>query len=72
MLLENLEKEVSSFTIHLDDYEKNLSISETENKELKIKIETLDEQLKRTISEASETAAEEVRCLKVNGSNMVP
>ena len=38
---------------------------EGKNKELENDIQSLREQMRRTITEASETADEEVRCLKV-------
>jgi molecular chaperone GrpE (heat shock protein) len=50
---------------HITECENKLAALEPENKKLKAEIESVREQMKNTISEASETAAEEVRCLKV-------
>ena len=54
---------------HITECENKLAALEPENKKLKAEIESVREQMKNTISEASETAEEEVRCLKVNHFN---
>ena len=51
-------------TDQTDCYAK-ISALENRNRELENDIESLREQMTRTITEVSETAAEEVRCLKV-------
>ena len=56
-------------TTHITDCENKLAVLEPENKKLKNDIESVREQMKNAISEASETAAEEVRCLKVKHWN---
>jgi hypothetical protein len=51
---------------HITECENKLTTLEPENRILKADIESVREQMKNIISEASETAEEEVRCLKVN------
>ena len=65
MEIKNLEKEVSDMTTHITDCEKTISGLEPENDKLKKDLESLEEQVKKSIAEASENAEEEVRCLKV-------
>ena len=61
-----MEKEVCDMTAHIDECETTLSEVEPENEKLKKELEDLHEQTKRSITEASENAEEEIRCLKVN------
>ena len=65
MEIKTLEKEVSDMTTHITDCEKTISGLEPENDQLKKDLESLEEQMKKSIAEASENAEEEVRCLKV-------
>ena len=60
-----MEKEVCDMTTHINECEKTLSELEPENEKLKTELESLHEQSKRSITEATENAEEEIRCLKV-------
>ena len=51
-------------TTHITDCENKLAVLEPENNKLNADIGSVREQMKSAISEASETAAEEVGCLK--------
>ena len=51
---------------HINECESKLEVLEPENGKLKEDIESVRAQMKKAITEASETAEEEVRCLKVN------
>ena len=53
-------------TTHIADCEGKIAVLDPENEKLKSDIEIVREQMKRTVTEASEEAAEEVRCIKVN------
>ena len=63
--IKNLEKEVSDMTAHITECEKTLSVVEPENEKLKKDLEMLQEQMNKSLVEATENAEEEVRCLKV-------
>ena len=52
-------------TAHITECEKTLSVVEPENEKLKKDLEMLQEQMNKSLVEASENAEEEVRCLKV-------
>ena len=69
MDIESLEKELREMTTHITDCENKLAVLEPENNKLNADIGSVREQMKSAISEASETAAEEVRCLKVKHRN---
>merc|ERR1719288_114408 len=51
-------------TAHITECEKTLSVVEPENEKLKKDLEMLQEQMNKSLVEASENAEEEVRCLK--------
>ena len=67
--MESLEKELGEMTTHITNCENKLAMLEPENNKLKADIESMRSEMKSTIFEASETAAEEVRCLKVKFRN---